>query len=1218
MIKRLFILIFIIFTGQLFAAEMIYAWGDGDTLSKTFTAVKFTFAHGDYTGIFKFALLIAVMMSLISTARLGMNSDMLSLPKMFAMSIGISTLFIVWRIDIVVKDVNTNQNYVVDQVPWAVAKPMIWFTGIEKTLGELMETSFAVPSDLTYSKSGFLSSFAIMDGAANAKIVDPYIFQSVDNFIIDCVAPDVQSGYYDITTLANSEDLWAEFSDTNPARVVYYFNPTTRQSQLETCVDAYGLINADLGGYVSNKGMSSLGSMLGGYTNAQISSLLGTSSNYFMGYSKSSSSFLMQSIIVNQFSDTYKNWASMNGMSNQAVAYGVGKGEQTAQANMVISGALGSKYLPVIKSILTVIIVALTPIVAILLLTPLFWKVLGGYLLTLIWLSLWHTGEIVLNFIILSKASTYMQGITDANGVYNLVTKPVVDNKYIEYVNMAGSMYWMIPTIAGVIVGGFGWMAFQGMTGGMTARVARGEGASMEVGSGEAKLGNITMGNSRSNQQMWGNNFSAGQNYNLQNTAGTENGYKSSNRNSHADKNTQVAGQNFDGNFESTTSGDKQIYSTFNGTNQQTKETWRNVGDVTTKDGKMYEGTIAIRGTDAQGQSYERVEKWQNGDLVKNDRSLSGEFREETTNYGGQFNRSIVGNGGKVTFDTNSTVVHQSGPVGVSEEIMKANSESRSERLSSTIGKTIEASKTGGHTTQSGIELVADAKYAAAKDSSHVSDYTRTKAINDIVNGVSSTAESYGQRNEKSFVDEKSTSDKKMNRMHTGAKLTASVDSDKALIGKLASATFGGKVGADASAGIENAWINESGVTFKMSDGSVVSKGYTEDFRRDHSKSVATGSSNSESDTFKTGQSRTDGLGASGKSGESTSMNTSMSKKESEAYAKELSSNYNEQIQNALKLQDQKALEAQILNGFLQENYKSFNHQQYGSGLEGMTQAYLAKDQAVVDQLKQYAQNYTGLDKMPSHVLNANDQHKLQGTGDRVESSVNGVMASGQNAFNEAQKVENNGPSMGAAKSELTPYKSSVPNVNGNPNIKDLSHDANIIRTDLQETKPEQPKMLQENQNALSASQYNNSTPMGVTNSIGEDPSFTHEQQKPTNTLDTNFKSTMPSMPNMMEIQPKDPSTYHNMPLNHLQNGKSTERDVPASTMPAKESMINYHHNGNQNNQQQTPAPLVKDSDINPGNFTKDVEGASKVYGNGGKNRNMPLKGEFLKIPPRN
>lgn len=1006
--KKITLLLFVIFSGQLFAADMIYAWGYGDILGQALTAVKFTFAHNDYAGIFKFALLIAVTMATISSAQLGMKGDMLSLPKLFAMSIGVSTLFITWKIDVVVKDVSTNQQYVVDGVPWAVAKPMVWFSGMEKHIGDIMETTFSVPSDISYSNGGFLSPFSTMDSAANARITDPNLFQSVDNFIIDCVAPDIASGYYDVTMLAHSEDLWAEFSDTNPARVTYYYK-TGSTPQIETCADAYTKINSDLMTYTTGTGMASLGSMLGGYSGAQISSILGTSSNYFMNYSKSASSFLMQSIMLNQFNDTYKNWATTNGMAGDTVAYGVGKGEQTAQANMVISGVLGSKYIPVIKGILTVIIAGLTPIVALLLLTPLFWKILSGYLLTMVWLSLWHVGEVLLNFIVLVKASNYMQSVVNSNGVYNMVSKPVVDGSFINYVNMASSMYWMIPTIAAVIVGGFSYMAFQGMTGGMTARVARGEGASMEAAAGVATLGNVTMGNTRSNQQMSANNMSAGQNYNLSNTASLENGSNVVNTNTNNSNSYRLGGMRMTSGSSYTSSGNIDTFSSgLSMTSEDGKTTIAGGSGSQLKNGEKYQGDFTT-----MRDGVMMKEHYEQGILKSSDTTLKGGFTSHYEDRDGSKQTTIANKelGASITYDTeNGRVLGQTGnAIAITKGFTKALEESTGESTKASLTSTIEKMKSGQKVDSDGIQYVASTLWAAANQNSHVSSHAREQAVSDIRTTLESTAENHSKGNQEAWKETKAAQKTNATQLESGITLTAGVSTDDAAIGKLASAALGAKAGMNASAGIKNAHIDQNSVTFDYGNG--VSKSYeiSQSFKNDHAKAMANIVKDSVVDSSTSSTTNTNSLGATGSSGSTSSSTLGMSYKGSEGYGEELVRNFVEKTAQSVSVSDQKALQNKILSEYLNE--KSGD---YLGGRAALIQDYLsAKDSTMAD-FEKYARNYTGLQNQPTGVLSSDSREKLvEGAG--TVGLVKNQTAGAESAFINSPT----GASLGAARNAL-------------------------------------------------------------------------------------------------------------------------------------------------------------------------------------------------------
>jgi hypothetical protein len=1000
MLKKLLFLLLVIFSSQLFAAEMIYAWGYGDILEKTLNAVKFTFAHNDYAGIFKFALLMALIMALISSAQLGMKGDMLALPKLFAMSLGVSALFVTYKIDVVVKDVNTNQNYVIDQVPWAIAKPMSWFSGMEKRIGDIMETTFAVPGDISYSSGGFLSPFGIMDAAGEAKITDPNLFQSIDNFIIDCVTPDITTGYYDVTTLAHSEDLWAEFADTNPARVVYYYK-TGEAPQIETCADAYTKINSDLVTYTSGTGMTSLGAMLGGYTGVQVAGILGTSSNYFMNYSRSAQSYLKQSIMINQFNDTYSNYSAANGMTGDSVAYGVGKGDQTAQANMVISGILGSKYIPVIKGILTVIITGLTPIVALMLLTPMFWKILSGYLLTMVWLALWHIGEVLLNFIILVKASSYMQVVTDSNGMYNMVSKPVVDGSFIAYVNMAGSMYWMIPSIAGLIVGGFSYMAMSGLAGAGKGSVDAGpRGAASEVAGGEAKLGNITMGNTRNNQEMYASNRTFGNANSMMNTFDSKSGFDGSSVNtSNTNEGLNVGGKHLTGNAKVNSDGNyKTLDSDFN---YNYKDASGNLNTGTIKAGsKIDQNDNIILGsrieTSANGVTTTETYGGNGGGKYGNllSQTIEGNGTKTTNTFHGGIATSFIEGANKsgsvstIGNGEDAIITSASGTMGVKDSSGKIINNQRMQALETNVFDGLTHMLNGTKIKGSGIEIAASQIAAASK--------TNAKLKSQITSAGETAVATDSQAIATVGTTEESTQWSNMDKTETSNALTNTLT-------KLAAPAL-------KKIGLSQDRLDKLGISgvFQMSDGTIVAQTDTggkkfslsNSAQSAYNKSTSTSYLESVANTKQEQNSMTNSRGKTAKSTDNTAMQAGLTAQHVATAARKLSESYVETIQKDSGLDSSGKKMAEFLNDYIAENKEQYSSQ-YGNGATGMRNAWAVQDKQLLDNFSQYALGRLGLAEEPKPIMNTVDENLLKKEGEKATEFVKKekVLAKSKEAF---------------------------------------------------------------------------------------------------------------------------------------------------------------------------------------------------------------------------
>ena len=363
----------------------------------------------------------------------------------------------------------------------------------------------------------------------------------------------------------------------------------------------------------------------------------------------------------------------------------------------------------------------------------------------------------------------------------------------------------------------------------------------------------------------------------------------------------------------------------------------------------------------------------------------------------------------------------------------------------------------GSKGDKKGITLVADAKYAAAKDSSHVSDYTRTKAINDIVNGIYSTAESYGQRNEKAFTNEEATSDKTVNRMHTGISLKSSVDSDRALLGKLASALFGAKAGAEASTSLENAWVDEHGVTVTTKDGTTISRDYSQSFKHDVTTSVAN------SDTFSTKtahtdkQTRTDEVGASAKKNIGMSYKTGLTEEEKESYTAELSAAYSQKMANNTKLSSESKF-LEIMSGFFKEEGAGYKSTQYGNGVEGLMQAWTANDPEAIKRSEEYIRSKAGL-ATPEPVLDQSTKAAVVKAGGHAQGVS--TMPEATAIYETAEKLKNSGMSLPELKGMLSQFSGNIQGAGGG-SVSSNSQEAAELLRQINELKASSPEMLKE------------------------------------------------------------------------------------------------------------------------------------------------------------
>jgi len=187
-------------------------------------------------------------------------------------------------------------------------------------------------------------------------------------------------------------------------------------------------------------------------------------------------------------------WVKASGLSPEQLSVGTAITSSQFEARAIIQGILASGYVPVIKGIMTVFLVASIPIVVILLMVgDVFIPrriILTGLFTVMFWLSLWHFAEAILNMIVAVKTGNLLQSIYGGGNYIPLQSSPVISNEVVRYVSMASNYYWAIPFLTLLFSGGFSIYTMNALAGKGTAAVA-----ASSAGAGDVVLGNIRVGN---------------------------------------------------------------------------------------------------------------------------------------------------------------------------------------------------------------------------------------------------------------------------------------------------------------------------------------------------------------------------------------------------------------------------------------------------------------------------------------------------------------------------------------------------------------------------------------------------------------------------------------------------------------------------------------------------------------------------------------------------
>lgn len=491
-------------------AGTIYTWGYGEMFYEILLAVS-AFSNDGY--LIKIAGGLG-MLTLMFKLLDGRSPPILAAGKFFLLTVFVYVAFMtagsggVYRHT--VQDQVTGFTNVVDGVPIGVGKTLELVTGMELAIADGMETAFSTPNSTQYRNAGLGFPLVAHSNMAKMHSIDPFVQKSLDDYIANCLMFDMMDGTLNPNTIFNSGDIASSIVSTSN-RMSNIYSATNPGGQLMTCQAASSQLPLQVNGMLTKIKTivaAQSGFMTGGNTATFDNKAADVASLYF-GVSKTSTEYLRQSVMMNMMSDGLNNVAKTSGIDPAALAYGTAMAERSAQSNFAVSGELAKKYLPLLKGILTMMIVSIAWMLAIL--AVMFFDVayITMFLTLMIFLSLWTPLAVVLNFITslyLEKTLTPMGAV---GGWYTMANKPIIDSEVMSTLAWLGYLGWSIPMLAYAIAKKSDH-GFVSLTSGLTSAMGSSAGqAAGEMARGNIRLGAVSLGKQESYQD--GSSYTVGQ-----------------------------------------------------------------------------------------------------------------------------------------------------------------------------------------------------------------------------------------------------------------------------------------------------------------------------------------------------------------------------------------------------------------------------------------------------------------------------------------------------------------------------------------------------------------------------------------------------------------------------------------------------------------------------------------------------------------------------------
>ena len=483
----------------------VYTWGYSDILHGILQAISEFLGSNGFASAFKIAAsmgLLAVFGVLLSGKPVT-GYDILLRVMMIMV---ISTVLTLHNARVNIIDVEEGVQgaanvKTIDNVPVYIGLPLNMLSSMEYNLREAFRTSLnkgLVAEGITsLNNMSVIKALNILQAGISFRMHDPNFAKTFNSFMENCVMPDIYTGYIDPVSLTDSTySFWhiLKTATEQGARIgENYLDKTDGGATIASCQNLYDSLDREFTSVAAANGEAGqqLAASLGIASSTSVMNILGAGSQLFLGLQTTSSDFLTNNMAMNMFNDAYTMAAQGLGVSQEGLAWGTAKAQETMKMTSIMQGINAKKYLPIAKGYLTVIFVAIIPIVILIGLAmgqvakPI--SMVFGILLAL---ALWGIGEQILDFIILLRSKGLL---TQENG-YTLASQAFVNQGILDTISLSLGMYWMIPTLAFSVATMSGYAATSMMSG-----ISGIAGAGVSGAAGEAATGSATMGNIRTN-----------------------------------------------------------------------------------------------------------------------------------------------------------------------------------------------------------------------------------------------------------------------------------------------------------------------------------------------------------------------------------------------------------------------------------------------------------------------------------------------------------------------------------------------------------------------------------------------------------------------------------------------------------------------------------------------------------------------------------------------
>lgn len=425
----------------------IYTYGGGEILQKIFNLVSII--CGAKIADYDVAVWIAVNIGLLVAVVMAMTKMNLSpiwkqwlIPVFLTVSLFTLNTEKVIIHDYLIRNDSKQKDYKVDNVPLLLAYTAHFFSTLSHGMTEMLEDGAHLVDDGVYNWTGHIYAGKSLFNTRKMKLIDEVTEENFRNFCSECVFRDLGLGLYTKEELGKAPNL-LEFLEerTSKIRGVQYRQPNHSIGPLDgkeeppagttgmlSCQHAISRIHKHLNGELANSKELLIGS-------------IGSEYQHLLDKSEKAP---IQKLVEQQIAiDTLKDYTV--GRYDTLAAK---RAEQLQIASQKILGAMGANILLASRNYFEALLYGVFPLVIIVSLISLGFRVLLGWIQIIAWVSFWPPCFVIANFILDCIWEAKKGGLGFSGKSYSLNMSDGLFDLYNHMEGIACGIFLTIPLLS--------------------------------------------------------------------------------------------------------------------------------------------------------------------------------------------------------------------------------------------------------------------------------------------------------------------------------------------------------------------------------------------------------------------------------------------------------------------------------------------------------------------------------------------------------------------------------------------------------------------------------------------------------------------------------------------------------------------------------------------------------------------------------------------------